>query len=190
MNGKSILKTVVIAAALAVAGAQAAEVSKVRVDDQARVGESDLVLNGAGMRTKGFMEIYVGALYAPAKTNSAATLLESTAPRRMMLRMMRDIGSKTMTDALGDGMTSNTTEAERAALKAPSDQFNELLKKIGELHKGDQLVLDFSADGVAVTHNGKAAGKVASAPFAKALLRVWIGDKPVDSDLKKSLLGN
>jgi len=108
----------------------------------------------------------------------------------MMLRMMRDIGSKTMTDALGDGMTSNTTEAERAALKAPSDQFNELLKKIGELHKGDQLVLDFSADGVAVTHNGKAAGKVASAPFAKALLRVWIGDKPVDSDLKKSLLGN
>jgi len=57
MNGKSILKTVVIAAALAVAGAQAAEVSKVRIDDQARVGESDLVLNGACMRTKAFMEI-------------------------------------------------------------------------------------------------------------------------------------
>ena len=80
--------------------------------------------------------------------------------------------------------------AERAALKAPTDQFSEMLKKIGELHKGDQLALDFSSDGVAVSHNGKPAGKVANAAFAKALLRVWIGDKPVDSDLKKSLLGN
>ena len=85
MNGKAILKAAVLAAALTVTVAQAAEVSKVRIDDSARVGDADLVLNGAGMRTKGFMEIYIGALYAPAKTGSAASLLDSTAPRRMWL---------------------------------------------------------------------------------------------------------
>lgn len=190
MNGKAILKAAVLVAALAVTGAQAAEVSKVRIDDSARVGDADLVLNGAGMRTKGFMEIYIGALYAPAKTTSPASLLDSTAPRRLWLRMMRDIGSKTMTDALGDGYNANNSEADRAATKAAFDQFADILKKVGELKKTDQLAIDFAADGVSVSHNGKPAGKVASPQFAKALLKVWIGDKPVDSDLKKSLLGN
>lgn len=190
MNIKLNLRATVLAAMLAIPCAHSVEVSKVRIEDTARVGDADLVLNGAGLRTKGFIEVYIGALYTPTKSSSAAPLLDSTAPRRMLIRMMRDVGSKTMIEALTDGINLNTPDAERAALKAPTDQLTEILKKIGELHKGDQLVLDFTADGVAVTHNGKAVGKVASAAFPRALLRVWIGDKPVDGDLKKSLLGN
>jgi hypothetical protein len=37
---------------------------------------------------------------------------------------------------------------------------------------------------------GKPTGKpIAGQDFYRALLRVWLGDKPVQDDLKKSLLG-
>jgi long-chain acyl-CoA synthetase len=38
--------------------------------------------------------------------------------------------------------------------------------------------------------NSEARGKVANAAFARALLKVWLGDNPVDASLKKALLGS
>jgi len=38
--------------------------------------------------------------------------------------------------------------------------------------------------------NGEVQGKVGSVPFARALLKVWLGDNPVDASLKKALLGS
>jgi len=77
----------------------------------------------------------------------------------------------------------------RAALKAPTDQFAEIMKKIGNAKNGDTVAIDFTADGVGASFNGESRGKVASAPFAKALLKVWLGENPVDASLKKALLG-
>ena len=39
------------------------------------------------------------------------------------------------------------------------------------------------------THAGTVKGAVAGEAFNQALTRIWLGDKPVQSDLKKSLLG-
>ena len=58
-----------------------------------------------------------------------------------------------------------------------------------KVREGDTIAIDFSADGVAVELNGEARGKVAGAGFARALLKVWLGEKPVDASLKKALLG-
>ena len=51
-------------------GSIAAEVSGINVDDKATVGGQELVLNGAGMRTRLFIKVYVAALYVPQKTCS------------------------------------------------------------------------------------------------------------------------
>ena len=61
-----------IGAALFAAGAHAAEVGGVRLDDKASVGGKAVVLNGAGVRTKVFFKIYVGSLYLPAKATTAS----------------------------------------------------------------------------------------------------------------------
>ena len=52
------------------------------------------------------------------------------------------------------------------------------------------MVIDFSADGITVSLNGEGRGKVPGAAFARALLKVWLGDKPADAGLKKAMLGN
>ncbi|MBP5998249.1 MAG: chalcone isomerase family protein [Azonexus sp.] len=189
MISHSVRMAALVAALLAVPGLQAAEVAGVKLDEQIKVGAGELVLNGAGLRTKVFVKVYVGALYVTQKSNTPAGLLDAATPRRMSMRMLRDIDADTLYGALRDGLKDNNSEAEMAALKAQIDQFADIMKKIGNAKNGDTVAIDFTADGVGVSFNGEARGKVAGAPFARALLKVWLGDNPVDASLKKALLG-
>jgi long-chain acyl-CoA synthetase len=189
MISHSVRVAAIVAALLAVPGLHAAEVAGVKVDDSISIAGSDLVLNGAGLRTKVFVKVYVGALYAGQKTNNAAALLDSTTPRRMTMRLMRDVDSDSLYGALADGLKANHSEAELAALKTQIDQFAAIMKKVGNARTGDTIAIDFNADGVAVSFNGEARGRVAGGAFAKALLKVWLGENPVDGSLKKALLG-
>lgn len=180
----------VLAALLATPGLHAAEVAGVKIDEQIKVGNSELVLNGAGLRSRVFIKVYVGALYVTQKAATPAALLDAGNPRRMSLRLLRDLDADTLYGALLDGLKNNNSEAELAALKAPIDQFAEIMKKIGNARSGDTVAIDFTGDGVGVSLNGEARGKVAGATFGRALLKVWLGDKPVDASLKKALLGH
>ncbi|MBS0345988.1 MAG: chalcone isomerase family protein [Proteobacteria bacterium] len=179
-----------LAALLASPGLYAAEVAGVKIEERARVGNSELVLNGAGLRSKLFIKLYVGALYVSQKSGTAAALIDATAPRRMSLRLLRDISADTLHSALEEGLAHNNTPAELEAVKPQSEQFGSLMRGLGKVHEGDSVALDFSGDGVALSVNGELRGKVAGGAFAKALLKVWLGDKPADTGLKKALLGN
>ena len=71
--------------------ARAVEVAGQRIDDSVRVGGSSLQLNGAGVRSRFFVKVYVGALYVAQRTNSPAAIYDSPQPRRMLLRLLRDL---------------------------------------------------------------------------------------------------
>lgn len=190
ITSTSVRRAALIAALLSVPGLHAAEVAGVKVDDKIRVGTSDLVLNGAGLRSKLFIKVYVGALYVGQKATTPAAIYESNQPRRMVMRMMRDLDADSLNTALDEGLKSNHSPAELAELKAQADQLGTIMKGIGKAREGDTIAIDFSAEGVAVSLNGETRGKVAGAGFAKALLKVWLGDKPADASLKKALLGS
>jgi long-chain acyl-CoA synthetase len=55
--------------------------------------------------------------------------------------------------------------------------------------QGDSISIDFTTAGIEVGLNGKTRDKVEGATFAKALLKVWLGDSPADAGLKRALLG-
>lgn len=169
--------------------AHAAEVAGVPVAESVLVAGKELVLNGAGIRSKLFIKVYVGALYLGHKTGSVAQVLEGPAPQRISLRLLRDLDAATLQEALDDGLRNNLSAAELAAQAASAEQLASLMKGIGKVREGDTVTLDLLADGVTVLLNGNPRGKVASADFGKSLLRVWLGDKPADAGLKKALLG-
>ena len=68
----------------------AADVGGVKLDDKMSLGGQELVLNGAGIRTKVMFKVYVGSLYVPAKASTAAAVY-AKAPRRVQLNMLRDV---------------------------------------------------------------------------------------------------
>lgn len=184
------LRIGVLLAALAIAPAlQATEVAGVKVDDKIQVAGKELALNGAGLRSKFFVKVYVGALYVGQKANSPAGIYDGAPPQRMVLRMLREMDADSLFKALDEGLVNNLTPADLAGVKVQADQLGAIMKGIGAVKEGDSIAIDFTGAGIEVGLNGKVRGKIDGAPFGKALLRVWLGDNPADASLKKALLG-
>jgi hypothetical protein len=184
-----LLAAVVFTFAVAGAGAQAVEIEGVKLEPTAQVGGATLQLNGAGVRTRVIVKVYVAGLYVAQKAADAATLLAQKGARRISITMLREVDAETFASALNDGLRNNHTEAQMAAFKPRIDALNANLKAAGEAKKGDLIHFEFLPDsGTRVTVNGQPRGTVIPGEdFFAAVLRIWIGDKPVDGDLKKGL---
>ena len=145
--------------------ASAAEVADVRIDDKARVANAELTLNGAGLRKRVFFQVYAIGLYLPEKKSVSTEVIAATGPKRVAIHMLRDVDADQFSGALADG--------------------------IKEAKKGMTIALDWTGKATQVVVDGKAVGQpIAGEDFYRALLRIWLGDKPVQEDLKKSLLGS
>ena len=177
-----------MAALLFAAPALAVDVGGIKLADKATVGGQELVLNGAGIRTKMMFKVYVGSLWVPAKATTAAAVF-AKAPRRVQLNMLRDVSAEQMTEALADGVKQGNSPADVAAVKAQTDQLATILKSAGQLKEGNVLAFDFVDGATVVLVNGAAKGSIAGEAFNKALLNAWLGDDPVQGDLKKAMLG-
>ncbi|MDH5245783.1 MAG: chalcone isomerase family protein [Betaproteobacteria bacterium] len=165
-----------------------ADVGGVKLADKAAVGGQELVLNGAGIRTKVFFKVYVGSLYVPAKAADLGAVL-AKGPRRIQMNLLRDLSADQLVDALNDGLKDNNTAAELAEVKAQQDQLTSIMKAFGEAKEGNVVTLDFIDGATVVGFNGAAKGTIPGEPFNKALTKIWLGDKPIQPDLKKAMLG-
>jgi hypothetical protein len=185
--GKGLLLPLMFCSQLALA----AEIAGVRVEERVRLGATELQLNGAGIRTRIVFKVYVGALYLPEKKSAAAEVLALRGAKRVSMTMLRDLGARQLTDALEDGIRANHSPAELAALKGRVDELVAVMNEIGSAKEKTVIALDFLPDsGTRITVDGAARGKpIPGDDFYAALLRIWLGDKPVDADLKKAMLG-
>jgi hypothetical protein len=177
--------------ALLAAPALAAEVAGVKVEDRIKLDASELVLNGAGLRTKFFLKIYVSGLYLTEKRAIAGEVLALPGAKRITMRLMRNVTAKQLTDALELGIRDNTTAAEREALRGRLDELNAIMNALQSAKEGDLIALDWvPGTGTRIVLNGEPRGRViAGEDFYRALLRIWLGEDPAQESLKKALLG-
>lgn len=169
--------------------ASAAEVGGVTLAETASVGGSDLVLNGAGIRTRFFFKVYVGSLYLPRKTSEAAAAVGGPGAKRVQINMLRDVSASDFVAAFSDGLRANTGEADLAAVKPQVEQFMAIMRSFGDAKSGDVITLDYvPGQGTVMSHAGKRLGVVAGEAFNRALLRIWLGDQPIQASLKKAML--
>lgn len=169
----------------------AAEVNGVKFDDTVKVAGKDLVLNGAGIRTKVIFKVYAAGLYLGEKKSNVADILKQEGPRRMTIVMMRDVSSNDFGEAFMKGINDNIDTTEKAKYASQIAKFGELFGGIPGVKKGDVLHLDLiPGAGTQAELNGKKVGETIPDPgFYNAVLRIWLGDKPVDNSLKPALLG-
>ena len=188
---RRMLGAAILACAWSTSSLAATEVSGVKFNDSVQVAGKDLLLNGAGMRTKFIIKVYAAGLYLPEKKNTVADIVKLEGPRRVSLVMMRDISSSEFSKAFMTGLDNNIERSEKAKFAAQISNFGDLFRQIPSLQKGDALVLDWiPGSGTQCELNGKKIGEaVPDINFYHALLRIWLGDKPVDSALKQQLLG-
>jgi hypothetical protein len=181
----------VLIAILSFSNALAVEVAGVRFDDSLRLANSDVVVNGVGVRKKVFFQVYAMALYLPEKRGDATAVLSGKGAKRVAITLLRDLTAQQFVDALQEGIADNHSEAEAAALKDRVRQFSEAMLSVGEAKTGSTVLIDWiPGAGTRLTVNGEVRGKdVDGDDFFAALLRIWLGSKPVQDDLKQALLG-
>jgi hypothetical protein len=181
-----------IAALAATCGAQAAiDVNGIKFEDTNKVGGKELKLNGAGMRTKIVIKVYAAGLYLPEKKTNVADIMKLDGPRRVTLVMARDIPAEDLGKAFMDGINENLDKAEKAKIVGQLGKFGEMFAAVDDIKKGDVLHMDWiPGTGTVCELNGKRIGEAASdLNFYNAVLRIWLGEKPVDRSLKPALLG-
>lgn len=188
------LQAATVAAAVALnAGAQAqpVELEGQKFEPTVQVGGQTLTLNGVGLRKRAIFKVYLNGLYVPQKSTDAATLINEKGARRASLRMLRDVDADSFVSAFTDGLKNNLSEAQLAALKPQIDAFTATMKSVGEAKKGDVINFDYAPEGgTRITVNGQPRGNpIPGHDFYAAVMRIWLGDKPVDEGLKKGMLG-
>ncbi|MBK7663120.1 MAG: chalcone isomerase family protein [Candidatus Methylophosphatis roskildensis] len=187
---KSVLRLLAIAACLIAAPAfAAAEVAGVKFEDTEQVAGQATVLNGAGLRTRLFFQVYAMGLYLPKKEASAAAAIGASGAKRVHIVTLRDLTAEQFAEALVKGFAENHDAAEMAKLQARLDEFKSTLLSIGAAKKGTQISIDFvPGSGTRLLVGGNQKGKdIAGEDFYAGLLRIWLGSKPVDADLKSAL---
>ncbi len=169
--------------------ANALTVKGVKVDETAQVGGKALVLNGAGIRTKMVFKVYVAGLYLTQKQSNANAVISDTGNKRVSMHFLRELDAETLLKGMNEGFTDNNNAADMAAIEPQMKQFRDMMSSAKEVKKGDLIVLDFTTAGTQININGRSLGVVEGEAFNQALLRVWLGVKPVDAALKKGMLG-
>lgn len=171
-----------VAAAVEIAGVDLPE--QVTISGDNRV----LYLNGAGIREKFFFDIYLAALYVSERSDNPSAIIGPDRPKRVQMDMLyKEVERQKFIDGWNEGFAANNPPAAMQALRERLDRFNALFQT---LVAGDRVVLDYlPGSGTRVIIKGQERGVIPGFDFNQALLKVWLGDKPVTGPLKKALLG-
>ena len=190
MYKNPLILLLALALALSSFTVSAVEIEGVEIPDTLSLPNSDttLLLNGAGIRKKFFMDIYIGALYLESQTTEAKAILQGTGAASVMMHFLySEVSKDKITAGWTDGLEKNTSHTKMQALKESLTTFNKLFRTV---RKGDVIRIDYLPDnGTQVRINGEWRGTVEGNDFFRSLLSVWLGEKPVTKSLRESMLG-
>lgn len=175
-------------------GAQAAapvKVEGVTFAGQATVAGQALELNGVGLRAVAWFKGYAAGLYLSSRARTAQQVLAASGPKRLQLRMLVDVDTEEFIKAFDKGIARNSPPAELPVLAERMARFDALLRAIGKVRKRDVVDLDWlPGQGLQFNLNGRLQGAVIPGEdLYAALLRIFVGERPADPELKIGLLG-
>ena len=166
--------------------AVAAQLDGVTLEDRVTAGKQELQLNGMAVRTRFFFKVYVAGLYLENSSRDAAAVVSSEQIKQMSLHVLRSLKASQVTEAIEEGFEKNSKQ-QMGNLKDRLKKFDAMFSDVKD---GDQILMTYGpGKGTSVSIKGVEKGTVEGKDFADALYNVWLGQNPVQEDLKKALLG-
>jgi hypothetical protein len=148
-----------------------------------------LWLNGAGSRSKMWVEVYVQALYLSQLAQDAEFIIQSDTEMAMRLEITSAIvSSNKLTKAMNTGFEKSAGK-DLESLRPKIELLKSFLSE--EIKEKDvfQLVYNPSDISVWVFKNDLLKGKIPGFDFKKALFGIWLSNLAVDDQLRDNLLG-
>ena len=150
--------------------------------------DAELVLNGAGVREKFWIDLYAAGLYLDEKSSDPEAIIQSERPMAIKLHIVSGmISSEKLIHAVRDGF-HKSTNGNTAPIQPQIDTMLGYFKD--EISKNDVFDLVYlPSKGVVAFKNGKERGRVKGKEFKEALFGIWLSGNPADKDLREELLG-
>jgi hypothetical protein len=185
----------VAAAALTAPAAQARDVNEPRSGTVFADRSGDMSLLGVGLRTRTFLKVKVyaiglyvadAALKGPlaahkGKTTSPAfyrDLVAGDFPKQVTMKFLRGVSADQIRDAFRESLAG----ADKARLET-------FLGYFGDTKEGEEYVIRWTPGvGLETTVAGQAKPAIDDKAFAAAVFGIWLGDKPVQEDIKKDVV--
>lgn len=168
-----------------ITNAHAITVFGVNLQDKIILNNTELKLNGYGIRKKWFIKVYIGALYSAKKITSFQEATKGNFDKVIRIHFLHNVDKNKVIDSIIEAFNNvspylvTSDEGRRFFL-----QFDKSFKT------NDVLDIVLLNDGTIITkHNENVLGHIKSSSLAYGLLSIYIGDKPIDDELKKGMLG-
>ncbi len=183
---KKLLLIITVISAFSVSAQK--KLAGIEIPVKVNFNETNLELNGAGIRSKYFMDMYVGGLYLSTPNNNGIVIMNEDKIMAIKLHIINSlITTKRMIEAVDEGF-KKSTKGKQAELKAEIDKFKAVFSP--EIKEND--VYDFvyiPAKGTVIYKNNKPSITIKGIEFKKALFGIWLCSEPADSGLKAAMLG-
>ncbi len=150
-----------------------------------------LELNGFGIRSKFWFDVYVQALYLNVLSQDAKEILEGESQMGIRIQILSPlVTSKKLSKAFEKGLIKSIGEEKLLTIKSEAGQLEKLIGK-EPIVQGDAFNLIYNPmdNSIWVYKNDNLEGKIKGLEFKKAFFGIWLSDNPVDDDLKNDLLG-
>ena len=165
--------------------AAAREIAGVTLPETVTVEGKRLVLNGAGVRTRFLVKVYVIGLYLERPASDAAAVLALDSMRRADLHVLRSLSTDEITSAIRTAFVENAG----SAMPGLEERLKRLESMIPDAKPGDTVTLAYvPGRGTVIVGKGEETGVIEGKDFADVLFAVWIGAHPVDPALRQALL--
>lgn len=151
-------------------------------------GETTMILNGAGLREKYFIDLYVLALYVKTKSTDPIKLMNANEPMAIRMYIVSGFVTSEKMEVVTDEGFIRSTDGNTAPIQSRIDQMKSVFAV--KMNKGD--IYDFvyiPEVGTQVIKNGILATTVSGFDFKKAFFGIWLYKKPTDSDIQDKLMG-
>ncbi|WP_035691184.1 chalcone isomerase family protein [Flavobacterium sp. F52] len=185
-----LLLTVLLSLQFSTVSAQTQiDVNGVTVPRKIEFQGKSLQLNGAGGRSKMWLEVYVQALYLSQLTQDPQFIIDSDTEMAVRIEITSSmVSSSKLTKAMNTGF-EKSAGANLEQLRPRIEQLKSFLSDA--ITEKDVFILAYNPldQNVYVSKNEVLKGKIPGFDFKKALFGIWLSDKPVDETLKKHLLG-
>jgi hypothetical protein len=117
-------------------------------------------------------------------------VLDRDTPRQLRITLLHDVSAEHNVELLRKGLDANNSPQSMLAIQGQVEQFLDLIRHLESFSKGSVIELDYlPGAGTEVWLNHHLAGRFAGEAFNRSILRIWLGDHPVQQSLKTALLG-
>ncbi len=163
----------------------ALELGKIVLPDVVSVGDTTLVLNGAGWRKKVIIKVYAGALYLLEPNKDAEAIWSADEPLAIKMHFVyKSVSAEKLINAWNEGF-SNANAAE--SLQPDIDMFNSFFNK--PALKGDIYDLIYNpTEGTSLYINNELIGTITGLEFKQAVFAIWLGENTALQSLKEKML--